>query len=350
MKKSLFIITFGPAGSGKGYIEEYYKNEIYNKYKNILRHDNFNPYYALIDDYIEKDYDYNYKSIEYCRNNIEKIRQTFMSDNNNNNINLAENIIKGNHSEKIDLANEIGDDLGKIYFDVKKKYNATNDNMININLAKRNDIVYETTGNNKFDWIFEETHLKYDYVRNSYIIIIVYPFVRISKILERACSRFIKRVDKIDYNNISDNDSLSSFVQQNFLLEDFLPPRLPKLSGDNSLYGSIKNIQDNISDYMIKCATGTSNVNEIMLYDNNNQPVLSIYNKCDSGEYVINKCANIKSFLENNKGNIYPNLQNTINKICVENKIYSENMNGGNRMYYNKYMKYKSKYISLKRK
>lgn len=140
---------------------------------------------------------------------------------------------------------------------------------MNIWLKNRENIVFETTGYNNFDWLFKYTFLSDPQVRNDYKIVIVYPYVEKNIILVRALFRFYTRIkDLILYANFNDNDLNINELTNNIKNSNKINgkilrvPRLPILfDGPFSLNESVNVIQKTLADYIINC-------DNIIMYNN----------------------------------------------------------------------------------
>lgn len=348
-KKSLFIITFGPAGSGKGYIERFLFDSIYaNLQDKLYPRDTRKQYYARIDDYVDMDFDYNYNVAKYLKENIfsEELYDKHINVINQQPDNIINNIINSSGNLEINnMLKRIAENFTQFYFSRRRYYSTTLDNELNRNLKDRNNIIYETTGISKIDWIFTNTFLKYKQIRDNYYVVIVYPFVDNTTILTRALTRFAKRAKALHDDNIHlmSANELSEYISNKISSSTYSPPRLPLLVGDNSLKDSISIIQQNISHYIESCISNIGEVDIIMLYDNNNIiPKLIINRGCDGARYKEN-CNKIQDLLNTYRDNIDDNLVKSL-----ETYKCNDIMTGGNN-YKAKYLKYKGKYLQKKR-
>jgi len=365
MAKSLFLITIGAAGSGKGFIMQNLMNFIASQYSDVKDTTNLN--YARIDDYIELDENFIKESLNIVIKGIlpdqDLTNYVKTLKNMNNTSNEINNYLTTNQlSNNLSKLENLADSFSKIYFQTRKKYDKINDLNLNKWINARENIVFETTGQSKFDWIFEHTPLNDPDVLKDYIVIVVYPYVSKDIILSRALNRFIVRVnDAIDLGNIMETTTPEN---QNFIqyvnnikhgnkINNIKPeaPRLPKLiTGEYPLLNSIPAIQDNIADYIINCAQTQDNViTSIILYDNMTYtPIISVNLGCKKVIKFTEECTNTASFQKKYSTSLTPKLLNAINLIntlCNEQHNNTNILLGGNEdMYYRKYMKYKNKY------
>lgn len=361
MTHSLFIITFGPAGSGKGYImdalEKYLKND--NDIKMPLDYK-----YARIDDFIEVDKEYVKNSIDETINIFSDEHLTNYIDNMgdiNNCITEIDNFLTNNKmSQELELLENKSLNYVKIYMDTRRKYNGTVDANINLWLSNREHIIFETTGQNNFDWLYEYTLLSNKDVKNDYKILLIYPYVETKIILARALNRFTTRVNMA--KNVGKINSITDTQDENYIqyinnivtktkINNILPesPRLPTLvSGNYSIFYSINNIQNNIANYLNQCENDDK-VNIILLYDNMQQePILSVELKCKKIHFA-NSCLLLPEFNKKYGNHLTTNLKDAIIYIINHCNQNDSNQNGGNNNY-RKYLKYKQKYLRNERK
>lgn len=316
--KSLFLITFGPAGSGKGYIMPNLLTHIANVHPNIKNIGELK--YARIDDFVEVDRMYVENSLALVPTNIlsDPSFTSYLQDLvdikaseteiNRNLSNIATQQFSGNFRKLETLA----DKYYETYTTSRKTYDKTLDDNLIMWLKSRNNIVFETTGQSNFNWLFSFTPLKNEQVLNDYIIILVYPYVASETILARALNRFIVRVDdsiklgKFTKDTTSHTPEFTRYVENveygnrigNKKVE---PPRLPKLlTGEYSLYKSITAIQNTIANYIGECLdTNTSKIDTIMLYDNTKtSPILTVGIKCREMTKLSEQCNDLTSLYE----------------------------------------------------
>jgi len=361
--KSYFVITIGPAGSGKGYIIEKLVNYINTNMENERVIDIKSFEYGRIDDYIEMDIDYIKASMT---TTIEKILKNndlynYVQHINDiesciNEFNKNDNILQSyNNNELLKQLDNLSQDYANNYFNIRKKYNAINDANINVWLHDRRNIVFETTGSFNFDWMFTDENflLSNGEVRKDYNIIVVYPYVDTYIILGRALGRFVKRVNDmlnngIDMNTI-DNDEIfvnyANKIKMGNTKIKFEAPRLPALvKGNYSILSSINAIQKNIAEYINKCNNNVNNnINRLLIYDNQtSDPILSMNLQCINVNLFSN-CNILENFNKKYKHKLSIELVNAINNIYLQ---HCNNLHGG---FYEKYLKYKKKYNTIKK-
>lgn len=365
-QKSLFLITIGAAGSGKGYVMPSLMKFINEQYQNVR--DTNKLKYARIDDYIEIDKTFVEESLNHVIKSILPDQElvNYVKSLNNMNVSMDEiNNYLNTSQLTTNLAKleNLSSEFTKIYFSARKNYDAINDRNLNLWISKRKNIVFETTGQSNFDWIFSNTALNDPNVLKDYIVILIYPYVNKELILARALNRFISRVNDVinlggftsgttnqePKYNIYVNNITHGNLMNNKKVE---APRLPTLiTGQYSLLNSIPVIQNNIADYINKCMqTQDSLVTTILLYDNMTQtPILSVNLNCQKSVKFTGECNNLNVFEKKYGQVLTAKLLSAINNI---NSVCNNNMNimqGGNDLYYNKYLKYKNKYTYFKK-
>lgn len=275
-----FIICIGPPGSGKGYVEEnlisFFGSDLASRLKS-----------ARIDDYVEKDLDYvkqSYSLIKQLEKNTtinELVEEISKNGINNNLAQSLYNILSQTNCFEL------------LYTKIRNKYNETLDKDINIWLNQRENIIFETTGVNSFDWLFKYTLLSSPDVRKDYTVYLVYPYASIDNIIKRIINRFI--------------DSLINKSS----------PRLPSL--DNVLE-SVPIIQNNISSYLSRCASAQQqNVDKFLLLDNTSSEVIINFNlDCYKSEKSIVDCKAFTSFFYKNSNKITSKLKSEIEHIISD--------------------------------
>lgn len=210
----------------------------------ILR-DSRNYKHVRIDDYVENDSNYVDASMKIINERILQNADLSKYFNDLKDIDACTleitKCLNCNQCENLINLDKVAIELSSLYFNVRKQYDAVCDNDLNNMLLKRQNIIFETTGINKFDWLFENTQLCDSSVLNDYVVIMIYPYVSKEIILTRTLHRF-----------------LSGSLR--------LPPLI---TGEKCLINSIEVIQDNVARYVDLCNNGgNSKVNVIMLYDN----------------------------------------------------------------------------------
>ena len=216
------IVTYGPAGSGKGFLRQNYQEWLEAIYGPILGQ----IVQLEIDNYVEKDETYIEKATEITRAYIQLIRD--------------------NSDDRGAILHEwMVNDLAALYMGVRKFYNAQLDLDLEDAFENGDNVIFETTGANSIKWLL-------DMAKESsypYIITIVYPLVKRKTILERAEERFLKRKKCLQR------------AKGDEWLEKCEPPRLPAPSVIMSGIGAA---QKNLVSLMAE-----PTVDHILLYNNN---------------------------------------------------------------------------------
>lgn len=232
------IVTYGPAGSGKGFLRQNYQEWLEEIYGPILRR----IVQLEIDNYVEKDETYIEKATEITTGYIRAIRDNKSDD---------EVTIAQRAAIEASLHEGLVNDLAALYMRVRQFYNAQLDLDLEDAFANGDNVIFETTGANSIKWLL-------DMAKESsypYIITIVYPLVQRKTILGRAEERFLKRKMCLQQANGDE------------WLEKCEPPRLPAPSVIMSGIGAAqKNLVSLMAD---------PTVDHILLYNNNPH--------CDSG-------------------------------------------------------------------
>ena len=124
MENQHFIITFGPAGSGKGHIIENEIEDVLNcLYQQEINLNNPNQtYMALVDNLVENDEIYRKESYKiFINSSFYKKGQKSKTKTGRITKNLQ----------------NLSENLSKLYFKIRKKYDKINDNSINKSLKKK---------------------------------------------------------------------------------------------------------------------------------------------------------------------------------------------------------------------
>jgi len=305
----------GPPGSGKGFLIEhvirYLNNELQSNIKDVKK--------TIIDDLVEEDDDFVRRSSEIIRNghngptgpdrwSIGEIKQiqTDITD-------ITESIISNNQTEITIHLEKTSELLSGIYFDVRKSYDEKNDENIRKHLKRRDNIIFETTGRNNFDWLYQ-TFLV-DEIRSNYNVIVVYPYVSRADVITQALNRFAIQAGRV----LTGPDTWV---------------RLPEL---RSLYLSIDDIQQNFIQLLKKCRTDKNLIDYVIMYDNRprypEEPKIVLVNLCKYNS--VTECSEIMNFIKTIESDV-PSYDKLKDLKCLK---------GG---YYDDYRRYKSKYLRLK--
>lgn len=362
MNKSIFIITMGPMGSGKGYILNSLLDIVRTYNPTITTMDVFK--YSRIDDYIEMDEEFIEKSLDIVIDRILK------DDKLTRDIQRLDDI-KDCYDEIVDYQNkvdgftiipkidEIAQELESIYNSYRLKYDIINYRNLIQMIRNRDNIVFETTGTNRFDWLFTSTPLSNLEVLGDYTIIVVYPYVKDDMIIARALNRFTTRVsDLINICNVTKNTTKENEEYINYVIaasngnkighKKIEVPRLPVLfDGITPLSKSISTIQNNISQYIVDCmSTVDTKVSLIILFDNNrNVPIISIDMNCGEPIKFTKYCSSLEDFKRNYNLHLSKSLL-----LALDNIQSKCDMEGGDKKSnYRKYLRYKNIYLNKKK-
>lgn len=359
--KSVFVITIGPAGSGKSNIINSLKEYI-KMHHNYIKTDNFKS--GSIDDYIEKDDEYIKRIVDIITKDIIS-SETLLnyviknSEKKNAEYEIINYSTDENSKRGIDNLNDVTDKMTHVYMDIRNKYSGINDDNIQLWIKRRENIFFETTGYGSLDWLFtKDGYFNNPTTLRDYVIIVAYPYVKKQEILTRALHRFANRVKFFydhyinQHNNYADSDNIQKYIddiKNNLIIENIKaePPRLPFIFfGQNPLSSSIERIQENIINIMGKCIK-TNNVNKLkidkfLVYDVNTRDTkLMIDIDCEIGNIGRKYCNN---YIENNgdTDKFLKSLMENISMLCSSNRPY----NGGS-YYPIKYKNNKNNYEKL---
>jgi hypothetical protein len=304
--KPVFIIMMGPPGSGKSFLIEpvirYLNNELKTNIVDIIE--------AKIDDLVQGDERFIRETSELIRKrwSIENIRE-IQSDPTK----ITEAIISNNQTPITTQLEQTSKLLSEIYFNVREYYNDKNDENIRKHLDQKDNIIFETTGSNKFDWLYQKFLV--GEIRSNYNVILVYPYVSRADVIKHALNRFTIQANKV-------LTGPNTWV------------RLPEL---RSLYMSIDDIQQNFIQLLKRCRSDKNLLDYVILYDNRprypEEPKIVLVNLCKQEN--IMECSDIINFIKTIEGD----------KLSYDKLKSIECMKGG---YYYDYRRYKSKYLRLK--
>lgn len=245
--KNLFIAIIGPSGSGKTTIKNTCINLLLQKYEKNIKSKNVVS--LSIDDVIENDEEYIKRSNDYVKNNVLITKEQ---------IYMASNFLTNLYFER---RNALKVDFSK-YLE---------ETIINAN----DNVVFETTGINSMDWIFQDKFL----IRKNYIICIIYSYTKTRLLESRIINRFInslkcKQITKIPRLPLT-------FSQQGFFSNN-----------DNlslSLVESVPIIQKNIKDYMCRFMQFDNIIkaDSFIIFDNNSTPFIIDLSEISIEQYYI---------------------------------------------------------------
>jgi hypothetical protein len=279
------IVTVGPTGAGKSALPTLIINDLkLNKsYVNIQIDDiiQSNPNYkSEINKVIKKKFNHN---------NTHKLTK---ADNKavNNNVNNKTKKIKKitnamNNNKFIAMMNNVYMATRKGNYCDGKPCNAYNDSLLDKAIHESKNIVFETTGNNNINWLFEklEEHVKPP--NKKYIIIISYMLTTYMKLLKRAKQRAISAFNAYmsQKNELQNNPAKSvpvpripAFKKHNFaglivIIYNNIIPLLKKYKIDNTSISNDKhnNKPNNKSNSRLLYTDANSKlVNYFYVYDN----------------------------------------------------------------------------------
>lgn len=363
--KSVFIITIGPAGSGKSSIIGKLMKYI-NKYYHNINPDNYES--ASIDDHVEKDENYIRDISNTIVNDIfldNDIKDYVIKNSHKQNSDIEiENYIN-NHKAGIDSLNSITQKMTNIYMEIRKGYYDTNNNNLKNWINERKNIIFETTGQNSLDWLFDGDFFTKDNI-DDYLIIMAYPYVEKKEILSRALNRFAKRVkfiyDNYYHNGIFDVEEYIRDVTNKRTINNIRtePPRLPFIFyGTNPLTLSVDAIQNNIIGIMKKCIKTDDNksaitdtkirIDKFLAYDVNSRDVkLMIDIDCNNATIDSSYCNDLSKIYDKKNGDFFiQNLLLDIGILCRKMLDIRSSQNGG-KVYYDIYVKNKRSYYNIK--
>ena len=227
-----FIVTYGPAGSGKGHIRDEYLSYLHNIHNVIF--DENNTFEANIDSYVEKDEKYIQKSIDATQEFINLCKD----------FNRLGDCLQAREEARDALVTK----LQKNYFEVRKYYSHYMDQEIIKATEQKKHIILETTGSfGPPTWIFDFVARAAPYA--TYIFTVVFPVVLPETIEERAVDRFLARA-----NRVLENDVVGMYMKE--------PPRLPSIVELRE-----KNIPRSHDNFVETMADGR--FQHVLLYNNN---------------------------------------------------------------------------------
>lgn len=358
--KSLFIVMIGPAGSGKGYVEKYVR-EYFNQI-NIQINDTFE--YALIDNYVEIDESFIRESLMLTQNLVNQPQlSSYIRKLNDFNFCNQEIATYNNRCQDSHIMLNLLEDYSKqytdAYFKSRKNWNDVLDANIKLWLSQRKNIIFETVGTNNFDWLFNYPNAYFnEHNRNDYIVCLVYPYVDSKTILTRALHRYGSSVhDFITfYNEHKSVDNYVNLIKNGVVInhKQYKPPRYIRLFCDKfSLMLGIKQIHDNIANYISHCYLNNNNyLDMILIYDNTrNTPILQYDLTCQQQNiYCSDVVNNFEDYdMSDNLKNIMLQLSQSCKKSPPKSDINVTDVNDMVGGYYKmKYLKYLNKYKRTK--
>jgi hypothetical protein len=263
------IITYGPAGSGKGFIRQHYIPLLQKMHPGMGEINSENTFVAEIDSFVEADPDY--------KKQVFALLCTFFDKCEKANTSLATEQSLGAYIDELLTDFKEGGDhcdawhlsmgLTKIYKTTRVRYDGFLNNDIKTAIASQKNIIFETTGQNgnPLDWLWHcgERSGPFCEEAKGYLSTIVYPYVKPEIIIRRAKKRFCSRILgwykclKTCKAALSDK-SFTSFNKCLTMGKDV--PRLPDLQ-------ELKTLIPNAQKHLIPYITN-NRVTNIIVFDN----------------------------------------------------------------------------------
>lgn len=242
------------------------------------------------------------------------------------------------------------------------------------------NIIFETTGMSDFSWIFQLRSFQESYVRDNYVVYLVYPYVDRKTILVRGLHRFALSVDSFirfiaEHVDPHAEDQLAQRYQAmsdycRFLASnaEVKAPRLVSLvcNPQGNVYDVVDRVQNNIAAYVADCVNGSpdpshkNRLGSLLFYDNNDapvstsgriQPLIVVNFSCDhtSVEYDETRCTSVEGFIAKYRDQLTPDFTSMLTHIrnteCSMVQTDKDPQAGGADYKY-KYIKYKAKYLN----
>jgi hypothetical protein len=257
----LLVVVLGPTGSGKGSIE--------GKIKALYDLDNsvkFVP--VLIDDLIEENLNYKFEINKYLSSVKEQNPSIVTNEE------LANYITGTGLDESIKKFNNA-------YFSTRRgktcimgegtmnersmTCDAKNDEILTTAIRDGKNVIFETTGERKFEWLFD-TH-KEGLESKDYNIVLAWNVVEVCELITRNANRTKQSIEEFIKNTKGD------------------APRLPDISPD-TMFNKLTNIINTFEKIVRECTENCKH--RIVVYDNNKRSSDIIFdtndtNKQDSG-------------------------------------------------------------------
>ena len=250
----LLVVVLGPTGSGKGSIEGKIK-KLYNLDEDVT----FVP--VLIDDLIEDNVAYKDQIRDYL--DLIKKQQRF-----NTNEELAKYIIGTGLQESIKKFNDA-------YFSTRRGYNCSidqtkmtcdnkNDEILTTAIKDGKNVIFETTGEREFKWLFE-THK--EGLSEKYNIVLAWNVVEVCELIIRNANRAKKSIEEF----------IGTTGQS--------APRLPDISPD-IMFDKLNNIIKTFEKTVKECTENCKH--RIVVYNNTKRPSDIIFDTNDTNKQDSN--------------------------------------------------------------
>ena len=274
------IITYGPAGSGKGFIKGKYIPLLQKMYPDLGKLTPDNTFVAEIDNYIESDSEYKQQVFaimcaffDTCQKGLGSTTQLSR---------YIDTLLKDFTKTGACSASQLSKDLTQVYKAFKGKYNRILDRDIATAVSHGQNIIFESTGqfDNPLDWLWHCPAMDTQHpwtgpfcTASTYVTTITYPHVAPDVILERTRKRFRVRVLGWyncfrDCSKLLSEKSFTSFQTCLQMQSDVTAPRLPDLV---ELKEIIPRSQKNLVPYILN-----NRIDNIIVFDNaptKNDPV-----------------------------------------------------------------------------
>lgn len=298
-----FIITYGPTGSGKGYLLDRFIDRLHNEHAELGVVTKENSYFAEVDSYIENNEVYKLAVFDVMKHFYRKVPRDVQLDDFL--LHKLSEYVEG--SDKL-IGRELSDKMFEAYSsvkgDVKKKFMSD----LRDAIASNKHIIYELTGSKGTDPLekfFGPKGLLNG--RDDYVVSIVFPYVDDSVIIKRATQRFIERVTKAKHfvkkvvEEIPYGSSLIGLQNLNNFMK-IVPPRLPDIL-------ELKTLKIGVSQLNLVQYVNSKHVKNILVYDNNvSSEPLSEFNLSKKKQDSYHK----RKFAEVYGDNIHPELKEAI--------------------------------------
>lgn len=328
-----FIITYGPAGSGKGFIKENYIQWLNNKYPN-MKIDATNTVVAEIDNFVESDPVYKTKVFECVCTFIDECKINVSSTDS-----LRDHLVNvlndWGDSTKRCSASRLSKELTAIYKTARIPKNSALDALIVAGVAANKNVIFESTGQyaTPLDWLWRcGSDWNGPLCKNmAYTKTIVFPYVNEDTVLQRAKDRFSERVIKM-YDNLK---KCSKSFRHREIREAFecfeaakagTPPRLPDIP---ELQENIQKAQQHLVPYITN-----QEISHVLLIDNNNPRKVMSYvdlvspTALNDEEFVTNDkefVTNVNAFVDVYGNGLTTELRDVLNS-ALKGANYSEQL------------------------
>lgn len=300
-----FIITYGPTGSGKGYLKEKFLSKLQMEHPEVGEMNKINTYFAEVDDYIEGNTTYKLAVFDV-------LKHFYLHSPKNENFDeyLRRKLIDFVNEDDITIGRMVSDKMFEAYNSVKDVVKDAFMNDLKQAIDERKHIVYELTGSKGTDPLgkfFSQGGLL-DGITNEYVVTIVFPYVDDKVVIHRATERFLQRVVHVKpivinaVNELSNGSSHKSLLYIRHFMEN-VPPRLPDILELRKEKISVS--QENLVQYI-----NHNHIQNVLVYDNN-------VSKLQIGDFNLskrdpNETFHKKAFVKEYGNRIHPMLMKAI--------------------------------------